>query len=190
MKKENRIIIFLFLILVFIGIVSYEVYSYYNASGDFSSEQSKGKNTIYFNDESFNPRITNNLDTPSVFISEEQSYNLSCSNSSLLCTGIIYIINEGSSDIEIEIINPDVELDDDSVDKELSFAWTNATVNNNNTKKAVISAGETATLTVGVSIISDNLVGGSDEAVEVFAPTGSANVNIVLHFDMNAIQAH
>lgn len=187
MKINKKIIATL--LLLGIGITSYGVYSVYNASGTFTTKQEKGSNTVYFNDEKFNPRVTNNLESSSVFFSEGQTFDLSCSTSSPVCTGDLYIINKGTSAIEVEIINPSIELDNDSLDSELVFNWNNATVDSV-TKKATIGVGETAILNATVNIITDVVVDTGSEPVKASAPIGGEGSNIILNFNMKAVQVH
>lgn len=184
-NKKKKTLILVLLLFAAIGIAGYGVYSYYFTQGEFGDERTDAEhdsNTIHLNG-SFDPETTYYQDGENkTFLGNGNSIDLSCDevdeNFNTTCTGNLYIYNDGSTSIDVEIDDPQISSDLDISYDEPSFNWTNTT----------ISSGNRSTLTV-ITNIHVNIGTENSEAQEVNSPV-EPNGQVRINYKLKATQSH
>lgn len=189
MNKKSKILV-LILLFVFISVAGYGVYSYYWTRGDFA-----GSDTITI--ESFNPET--NASSSNEFLGNGGTVSLSCYNN--VCEGQFYISNNGSTAIDVEVLNAESDLEIfEPADVYGEGYWDRADVSisgpNFNWTTTTIAAGESEALDISVnySINGDGFTDSDwhfiDHDIDGSDTTYYRGKKVLVNFKLRATQAH
>ena len=189
-KQSKKKLVFLALLLfAVIGTVGYGVYSYYWTEGNFANPSGGYENEIVI-DADYDPEVITDGSTQS-FLGNGGTLVLTCPERSsgketINCTGTISVLNNGSSSINVEVLDIEgyASSDDSGISVEAGtpqFNWTTTT----------ISSKDRTNLTVTVPVtINNGTTGGldSDEAEYVTDPVSGGNVSASVDFKLKSTQ--
>ncbi len=177
-NKKKKILVIALLLFAIIGVAGYGVYSYYWTQGSFGTSSS-GSNAVYLNG-SFNPHTSDN---GSYILGYGGSIELTCSepdsNKEVTCTGSTTIVNDGSTAVDVEVLNPTYYG--------YNYVSNNYTPTFNWTSKR-IEAGSSAELTVtAVSTLED---GETESSAEYVDSPVTITPTMGVEFSLKATQVH
>lgn len=156
--KRKKILVLVLLLFAVVGIAGYGAYSYYVTQGEFkpAGAGTPESDTIHIN-ASFNPHISGNS---GYILGYGGNIDFTCtepnSNNEITCTGSTTIVNDGTTAVDVEVLDPSYYGSFVSTDYTPQFNWTTTRIQAGDSKELVVTA---------TSVIEDGTVSSDPEEV-------------------------
>ena len=154
--KRKKILALVLLLFAVVGIAGYGAYSYYVTQGEFKPASTPESDAIHIN-ASFNPHIRGTSD---YILGYGGTIEFTCtepnSNNEITCTGSTTIVNDGTTAVDVEVLDPSYYGSFVSTDYTPQFNWTTTRIEAGDSKELVVTA---------TSVIEDGTVSSNPEEV-------------------------
>lgn len=153
---KNKKIIISLLLLIAIIFSGYKVYSYYWAEGSYSTtlndENYDGRNIVFVGG-SFNPKVSvDGASSETIYLTDGGEFSLSCNEETLICSGSLTVINDGSTSIRVGV---------SSYNSAVSFSWETTTLSSSESQELIVSLEMKDAVSESESFVSDEPMNAS-----------------------------